>query len=107
MIEPGKREKLQFAKNGKECDWGIERFDTSTEDGSTRGRGNRQKPIWSFTLCPFRKTDRSTNRSVRVDTADGMMTRALMVMMNGAILMLRRRILSHQCHILNHSSNTS
>ena len=38
IIEQGKREKLQFAKNGKECDWGIERFDTSTEEGRINER---------------------------------------------------------------------
>ena len=38
IIEQGKISKLKFAKNKKECDWGIERFDTSTEEGRINER---------------------------------------------------------------------
>eukprot|EP01083_Nonionella_stella_P187489 689103_1 len=38
IIEQGRRTQLKFAKNKKECDWGIERFDTSTEEGRINER---------------------------------------------------------------------
>eukprot|EP01084_Bolivina_argentea_P271151 461259_1 len=33
IIEMGKIQKIKFAKNKKECDWSIQRFDISTKQG--------------------------------------------------------------------------
>ena len=38
VIKQGRRQRLQFAKNRKQCDWGIAKFDTSTEQGRINER---------------------------------------------------------------------
>eukprot|EP01083_Nonionella_stella_P084882 235075_1 len=38
IIEQGQVTKLKFAKNKKECEWGIEKFDTSTREGRINER---------------------------------------------------------------------
>eukprot|EP01084_Bolivina_argentea_P022571 41949_1 len=38
VIEMGSIQKLKFAQNTKECDWGIERFDISTKQGRINER---------------------------------------------------------------------